>query len=425
MRRSISKTPRRSAAAARKCWRYKILAACLLLVGQTAFSAEPFFTKTTVFQGGQGGYMMYRIPGIVVTKQGTVLVYNEARRNSGSDWGTIDIVMRRSTDGGATFSPAQVVAHAPTPITRNPVAIARKQGEATDITYNNPVAIAGRNGVVHFLFCVEYMRVFYMRSTDDGRTFTQPTEITGAFDAFRPKYAWRVTATGPGHGIELSTGRLIVPVWLALGTKGNGHSPSEAATVYSDDSGTTWHAGDIAVPDTSQFPSPNETTAVELADGRVMLNVRSPAKENRRVIVISQDGATHWSAPRFQEDLPDPICFASLVRFSTLKTNARNRLLFSNPDNLARADGKEIVSKDRKNLTVRLSYDEGTTWPVKRAIEPGSSGYSDLAVLPDGTILCYYETGAGEPGTFPNHALVLARFNLEWLTAKSDGTQLR
>ena len=218
---------------------WPLAAACLLLLACCpAFTAEPSLTKSTIFEAGQGGYMMYRIPGIVVTKRGTVLVYNEARRNSGSDWGTIDIVMRRSTDGGATFSPAHVLAHSPTPITRNPVAIERKQGEPTDITYNNPVAISGRDGVVHFLFCVEYMRVFYMRSTDDGKNFSTPVEITRAFDAFKRKYPWRVAATGPGHGIELSNGRLIVPVWLALGTKGNGHSPSETATVYSDDGGS-------------------------------------------------------------------------------------------------------------------------------------------------------------------------------------------
>src|SRR6185437_15578703 len=118
-------------------------AACFLLTfSPAAVTGAPFFAKTTVFEGGQGGYLMYRIPGIVVTKRGTVLVYNEARRNSGNDWATIDIVMRRSTDGGATFSPAQVVAHAPTPVTRNPVAIERRQGEPSDITYNNPVAIA-------------------------------------------------------------------------------------------------------------------------------------------------------------------------------------------------------------------------------------------------------------------------------------------
>ena len=79
---------------------WPLAAACLLLLACCpAFTAEPSFTKSTIFEAGQGGYVMYRIPGIVVTKRGTVLVYNEARRNSGSDWGTIDIVMRRSTDG--------------------------------------------------------------------------------------------------------------------------------------------------------------------------------------------------------------------------------------------------------------------------------------------------------------------------------------
>lgn len=394
------------------------LAGLILICGQLAPAAQPSFTKTTIFEGGQGGYKVYRIPGIVVTKRGTVLVYNEARRNSGSDWGTIDIVMRRSTDGGKTFSPPKVIAHAPVPVERNPVAVERKQGESTDITYNNPVAIAARNGTVHFLFCVEYMRVFYMRSADDGETFSTPVEITKAFDALKPKYAWRVAATGPGHGIELSNGRLLVPIWLSLGSEGNGHAPSETATVYSDDGGTTWHAGDIAVADTPEFPRPNEAEAVELAgDSGVMLNVRSPAKENRRVVTISKDGATNWSRPSFQEALPDPICFASLVRFSTVETNGKNRLLFSNPDNLTRQDGKDATSKDRKNLTVRLSYDEGQSWPVKRAIEPGSSGYSDLAVLPDGTILCYYETEAKTPAPVPKRLLVLARCNLEWLTS--------
>jgi sialidase-1 len=394
------------------------IVACFLAIGGSRiFSADAGLSKATLFEAGHGGYAMYRIPGIIVTKKGTVLVYNEARRNSGSDWSTIDIVMRRSTDGGATFSPARVIARAPFPVRRNPVAIERKQGNASDVTYNNPVAIAGRDGTVHFLFCAEYMRVFYMRSADDGRTFTAPVEITNTLDALKQAYPWRVVATGPGHGIELSNGRLVVPIWLSLGTQGNGHAPSQAATIYSDDHGLTWQAGEIAVPDTSEFPSPNEAEAVELEDGRVMLNVRCAAKENRRVIVESKDGASDWSAPRFQEDLPDPICFASILLFPRATGSGKNRLIFSNPDNLTRTDGKDVANKDRKNLTVRLSYDEGKTWPVKKSLEPGASGYSDLAALPDGTILCYYEMEAAEPGASHKRSMVLARFNMQWLTS--------
>jgi sialidase-1 len=383
----------------------------LILSAMSAAAEKPLFKTSRVFEGDTGGYKLYRIPGIVVTKKGTILIYTEARRTGSGDWDTIDILLRRSTDGGKTFSPQRVIARAPGKIERSPVALERKQSRPDDVTYNNPVAITDRDGTVHFLFCLEYMRAFYMRSQDDGQTFSTPVEVTSAFDAFRPEYPWRVLATGPGHAIQLRSGRLLVPVWLALGTAGNGHHPSVNATIYSDDRGATWHRGDIAVANTPEFPDPNETAAVELSDGRVMLNVRTEAKENRRVIVTSRDGATHWSEPHFQEDLPDPICFASLLRYP-----ARNLLLFVNPDNLQRADGKDSRSKDRVNLTVRLSDDDGAHWNVKRTIEPGATGYADLAVMPDGTILCLYEAVQKLPDGSARHDEMLAQFNLQWLT---------
>jgi len=368
--------------------------------------------------------IIYRIPGIAVTRKGTILAYTEARKTGSGDWDTIDVVMRRSTDAGVTFSPQQVIAHVSDNIERNPVSVERKQGRPGDITYNNPVAITDRDGAVHFLFCLEYMRAFYMRSSDDGKTFSAPAEITSVFDSFRPEYNWRVLATGPGHGIQLMNGRLLVPVWLALGTGGNGHHPSVNSTIYSDDHGATWKRGAIAVPNTPEFPDPNETTAAQLSDGSVMLNVRTEAKENLRTVVISKDGEG-WSAPHLQSDLPDPICFASLERFSTKKSGGKNRLLFVNPDNLLRADGKPTRSKDRTNLTVRLSYDEGNSWTVKRTVEPGLSGYADLSVMPDGTILCLYEVVAADAVGDQRHDEMLARFNLEWLTEGKDSFSKR
>jgi len=398
-----------------------------ILLAYTASGAAPSFKTARLFEGNTGGYVLYRIPGIIVTQRGTILAYTEARRTGSGDWDSIDILMRRSTDGGATFSAQRVIAHAPGKIERSTVALERNQGKPGDITYNNPVAIADREGSVHFLFCVEYMRAFYMKSDDDGQTFSKPVEITSAFDAFRPEYAWRVLATGPGHGIQLRDGRLLIPVWLALGTGGNGHHPSVNSTIYSDDHGSTWRRGEIAIENTAAFPDPNETSAVQLADGSVMLNVRTEAPANRRTVVTSQDGATHWSQPHLQEDLPDPICFASILRFSTkdgqLSTRdgtGRNRILFVNPDNLARADGKDSRSKDRVNLTVRLSYDEGEHWTVKKTLEPGATGYADLAVMPDGTILCLYEIVTSQPGGSLRHDEMLARFSLQWLTDGKD-----
>lgn len=383
-------------------------------------AAAPMLEQNVLWKANEGGYRMYRIPGIVVTSKGTIVVYAEARRFTGGDWDSIDVVMRRSADGGRTFSAQRVIAHT-ADFPRSPVAIERKQGKPNDVTYGSPVAIAGRNGVVHFLFCRDTMRVFYMRSDDDGVTFSKPVEITSALEGLRPQFNWRVAANGPGHGIQLRNGRLIVPLWLALGTEGNGHMPSVNTVLYSDDDGTSWRHGDIAVPNTPETPNPNETAAVQLANGKVMLNVRVMSPRNRRVVVTSKDGAHHWSKPRFDEGLPDPICFASMVRFSNKRDGGRNRILFSNPDNLTRADGKQQLGKDRRNLTIRLTYDEGKTWAVKKVLEPGSAGYSDLAVSPDETIWCLYEAG----GKFPNERLVLARFNLEWLTGGKDIARTR
>ena len=398
------------------------LAVFALLFASSARSSEPSLTKTNVFESGSGGYKSYRIPGIVVTRRGTILVYAEARRNTGGDWDTIDIVMRRSTDGGKTFSPQKAIAHVSGSIERSPVAMEHKLGLPSDVTYNNPVAIAAKDGAVHFLFCIDYMRVFYMRSDDDGVSFSRPAEITAAMAAFRPEFAWRVIAVGPGHGIELENGRLLVPVWLSLGTGHSGHGDSETATIYSDDRGATWHRGAIAIPNTDEWITPNEAEAVQLADGRVLLNARSSSKAQRRIVTTSSDGISLWARPHFQQDLVDPFCFASIQRLSLKKNGGRNRLLFVNPDNLSRADGKNIpgTSRDRKNLTVRLSYDEGGHWKVKRVLEAGPAGYSDLAVLPNGRILCLYEKGAEDVKGFKTAFLTLATFNLEWLTAGND-----
>jgi sialidase-1 len=296
------------------------------------------------------------------------------------------------------------------------------------VTYNNPVAITDRDGTVHLLFCLEYARCFYICSKDDGLTWSSPVEITSTFDSYRPEYDWKVLATGPAHGIQLRSGRLVVPVWLSTGTGGHAHRPSVTSTIFSDDGGRTWQRGEIAVPNTEEWIFPNETVVVELADGRVMLNVRSESKPNRRLVTVSLDGATSWSRPRFDDALLEPICMASIVRLSSKPDSDKNRFVFANPHNLERADGKESPgkSRDRMNLAIKLSYDEGQTWAVSKSLEPGPSAYSDLAVLPDGTLLCFYEHGRNDDGKQKSSSyarLTVARFNLEWLTDGKDSLQ--
>ena len=201
-----------------------------ILSAFTCHSAEPFLQKTNLFEEGKDGFCSYRIPGIIVTAKGSVLVYCEARKYSSADRGEIEIHLRRSTDGGRTWSPPKQVAHLGPRLPRNPNNSAKprkSRGGPEEQTVNNPVAIAARDGTVHLLYCVEYMRCFHIRSDDDGVTWSAPVEITSAFDQFRPELDWQVIATGPGHAIQLKNGRLIVPVWLSTGT------PSASSSVRS------------------------------------------------------------------------------------------------------------------------------------------------------------------------------------------------
>ena len=350
-----------------------------------AYAAE--LEKTDLFVAGEGGYAVYRIPGIIAAGD-TLLAYCEARKHGGADWGAIDVVMRRSTDGGKSWEPQRKVATPPGDAEQNPASHGRKPGE---LTVNNPVAIAGGDGrTVHFLYCVEYNRCFYTRSDDAGLTFADPVEITQTFDRFRPAYDWKVLATGPGHGVRLSNGRLLVPVWLSTST-GGPHRPSRVATIYSDDDGRTWHAGEL-VP-TPELVNPSETAAVELPGGRVMLNIRHEGEPHQRAVVVGPDGAGGWGEVRFDPALPEPVCMGSLVGLGD------GAILFVNPHNPS--------GRERKNLTVKLSADAGATWPAARTVEAGPSAYSDLAVTRDGTILCLYERRKG---------LTLARFSRAWLS---------
>lgn len=397
-----------------------------MALAQEKSAGMPLLEKTDLFDANREGYKLYRIPGIVVTKKGNLLAYCEARKSDSGDWGMIDVLMRRSTDGGKTWGERQQVVHLEGDLPINPVAAAQNLDKPGENTVNNPVAIVDyETGSVHFLYCLEYMRCFYMRSDDEGATWSPPVEISPTFERFRKDYDWKVIATGPGHGIQLTRGakkgRLLVPVWLSLGTGGHAHRPSVTSTIFSDDHGKTWQRGDIALPDTEEFVFPNETVVVQLADDRVMLNARSESKKHRRLITLSPDGATSWSKPRFDDALLEPICMAGIVRVREPKDGKPGCLAFSNPHNLVRNDGKEVAgkSRDRKNVSIKLSYDEGQTWPVNKSLESGFSGYSDLAALDDGTILCLYERGSTDGNSnYRTGRLTVARFNEAWVLSK-------
>ena len=383
-----------------------VIAVLQLLFCSITNAAEPELSQSEVFPPGLNGIARYRIPGIVVTPKGTILAYAEARKNDSADWGEIEIHLRHSTDGGRTWERAKHIAHSGDRIEGNP---RKKEDGQREQTVNNPVAVVDyETGAVEFLYCINYARCFSMRSTDDGVTWSEPVDITAAFEPFRSKYDWKVIATGPGHGVQIKSGRLVVPIWLAYGGIGD-HKPSASGTIFSDDHGKTWQAGDIAVPDAGDFGDPNETMVTELSDGRVMLVTRSVSGPNRKLITTSPNCATNWTTPMFHEQLWEPICMASIAAYPSQP----GTVIFSNPHSLGLdKSGKEIRAGrgKRQNLSIKLSRDDGKTWPISKTLDAGPSAYSDLAVLPDGAILCLYEAG---------NSITCARFNLEWITTPS------
>jgi sialidase-1 len=398
--------------------------AAIALCALPARAAEPVLEKTDLFTAGQGGYVMCRIPGVCVSKRGTLLVYCEGRQGSG-DWTQQDILLRRSTDGGKTWSDPKVLSKRPPNLQPNPAGLKQGLTKADKVTAHNAICIAdAETGAVHMLYGIEYSRFFHIVSTDEGDTWSEPAEVTEALTAYRKDYAWIVVGNGCGHGIQLTqgahAGRMLAAFWFSLGTGGHAHRPSDLGVLFSDDHGKTWQTGGFisrngeASADGRKIVNPNETMLVELSDGRVMANIRSESEANRRLLALSADGGATWEKPAFHDDLSEPICMASMIRL------ADGGILFSNPDNLLAGGkpGKPGQNRDRRNVTIRLTRDDGKTWPVKRPIEEGFSGYSDLGVLPDGTLLCFYERGAAKGNHYSTEALTLARFNLEWLSAE-------
>lgn len=396
--------------------------------------ATPFLNTINLFESGIDGYQRYRIPGLIVTSKGTVIVSCDARRDPNlGDWSDIDLFIRRSRDCGATWeSPVKLVhrgLHKDQKIDPNPAAAEQGLGAGDQYPFNNQTLLIDRaTGDILFIYCLNYGRCFVLRSSDEGTTWSAPQEIVQALQDLRRIYPWKVIGTGPNHGIQIRSGRMLVPVWLSRGGGDHGHRPSVVSTIFSDDGGRAWRGGDIIATEVDPLVNPSESIAVELADGSVMLNMRSESLQHRRGVAYSPDGATQWTRPEFVNDLAEPVCMAGIERLSSVESHGRSRLVFSHCDNCTEPRlGHVSRFYLRKKLTVRLSYDEGRTWPVARVLEPSLSGYSDIHPAPDGTLFCFYERGStdGSGEANNNRYLTLAHFNLEWLSEQSDSLASR
>ena len=352
--------------------------------------ADPIFTQQLLFESGEVGYHTYRIPALITTKKGALLAFCEGRARSTSDTGDIDILLKRSSDNGQTWTDFEVIAEKGGDVMGNPAPVMdRDTGTIWLLLTSNPAATPEQ-----LIFAGEgegTRTVWITKSTDDGVTWSPKVEITESVK--KPDWTWY--ATGPVNGIQLKSGRLMIPCDHGV----SGSDSVYSHVIYSDDHGETWKLGGTVDKDT------DESTVVELADGSLMINMRSNKGKNRREVAISQDGGLTWSESKFDETLIEPTCQASLLRFTEMGPFSKNRLLFSNP-----------AETTRVKMTVRLSYNEGKTWPVSKLIHQGPSSYSSLAILPDNTIGLLYEGGEEHRRAW----IKFARFNLEWLTDGAD-----
>ncbi|GAA2974352.1 hypothetical protein JCM13580A_12330 [Streptomyces drozdowiczii] len=367
-----------------------LLGAALLVVAQTgtAQAAPPApgtLTSQDLTVDGVGS-PHYRIPALTTSDKGTVLAAYDARPTLGDLPSHIGIVLRRSTDGGTTWQAQQVV---------------RK--DAAPQGYGDPSLLVDRTTGRIFLFYAagenqgflgsatgndetdpDILQADYSYSDDDGLTWTH-RRITKQIK----NPAWGGMFAASGEGIQLRNGAHRGRLIQQYAVRNNG--ASYAVSAYSDDHGETWHTG------TPVGPGGDENKTVELNDGTVMLNNRSAPY---RTVAYSADGGVTYTPFVQDTQLPDPANNGSIMRYAPDAPASDPRsswLLFSNTE-----------ATSRRNLTVKMSCDNGRTWPIRKVVDAGAAAYSTLTRLPSGRLGLLYERGNYEHITYSS-------FDLQWL----------
>lgn len=383
----------------------KIFLLTTLLAGSGIVSAgnpqsdipEPLHTR--LFQSGDHGSKFYRIPALVTAADGSIIAVADRRHDSQGDLpNLIDLVLRRSTDNGRTWSDQIVIAqHTPD----------RGFGDAA-------LVVDRRSGDLLCIFAsgcglwkstAEHpIDVCMARSRDNGLTWSEPRFITpqiygpGCDNPAAEPISGLFAASG--RALQLRDGTLAFVV--AAHHTGEKWPPLYNYVCISEDGGENWRL----LPGTPGAYG-DESKMEELADGSWLMSIRNP-RQGYRLYSISRDRGKTWSQPAEWRELPDPACDGDIMRYSLRSEGAKhNRLLHSIPADTA----------TRRNVSVALSYDEGATWPIRRTIWSGASAYSSLTRLPDGAIGLLSEVYNGGDG---GYEIWFSRIPFEWLTRSED-----
>lgn len=356
----------------------------------TAPEREPL----ELFHRGDGGINVFFAPNLVTTNRGTVLAFAEGRTGE-DDPTSYAIVLRRSLDGGQTWSP---------------ISIAYGIQPYTTSFINGPaVVVDAVTGQIFVVFTKDVDTVFFISSSDDGLTWSSPVDITSSVkvtadgnpnpSAFSSD-PWGWYAVGPGHGIQLTSGpnagRLLLTADHRLSDDRSG--PSWSHVIYSDDHGLTWHLGgglDQSNPDNDYS---NECTVAELSDGSLYMSVRTNDGAAVRGFSRSTDGGMTWTDMGRAPELTTFDVQATLLRVDA------NTILLAAPDS---QDGT------RHQMTLWISHDNAATWTKTQTVFYGYAGYSDMTLVGPGTVLLAYNRGHANGNSW--ESIGLARFTIDWL----------
>ncbi len=358
------------------------LAACASLFSFAAPLAAQRPTTRLLFESGKDGYKRYRIPALLVTPKGTVLAFCEGRKDGRGLTGNIDLVLKRSLDRGHSWESLELVADDDGHTLGNPCPVVDPQ---TGILW---LALTRSNGQDLEDEIVkgtsrETTRVYITHSKDEGKTWAPMVDLSAT--CRKPDWTWY--GTGPGVGIALKSGRLLIPSYHAEGKAGTYRSHA----IFSDDHGKTWKLGATVGADVS------ECQAVERADGKLLLSMRTLTAPQERTFAESGDGGATWSTTWRDSRLYDPSCQSSIYALP------QGGWLTAHP----------AGPTGRRNLTVRWSGDEGKSWSPGLLLRAGDAQYSSIAQLDDVHVGCLFESWVDG-----NYHIFFARFERKAVAVK-------